>query len=263
MCLNGWGGALHAVLLPYLAEAAPDILCLQEVVDTPGAQKDVLTYRDVDRALPQHANLFREVTRAFPEHVATFCPASRSVLWDGDVSVPSYWGLATFVHRSLPVIGQIQGFVHKGFSPDGYGEHPRARSAHGIRVFDPRTGRTVSVTQTHGLWDPRGKIDTPEREAQAHRLIEISRHLSHPEDQVVVCGDLNVVPGSRTLEILTEAGLTELVGLGGHPGTRSSFYKKPGQFADYMLVDDPSAVRQFRVIRDPEVSDHCPLLLEI
>ena len=36
-----------------------------------------------------------------------------------------------------------------------------------------------------------------------------------------------------------------------------------GRFVDYMLAGDGMAVARFEVIRDPEVSDHCPPLLEI
>ncbi|QMU59320.1 MAG: hypothetical protein GKR98_14675 [Boseongicola sp.] len=46
-------------------------------------------------------------------------------------------------------------------------------------------------------------------------------------------------------------------------GTRTTLYKKPGRFADYMLVNDAVPVNSFEIIRDPEVSDHCPLILEI
>ena len=137
MCLNGWGGKLHEALLPFLAGTAPDVLCLQEVIYSPASNKDWLTYRDGDHILPQRANLFRDVSSALPEHVAIFCPAAQGVLWDEDISIPSQWGLATFVHRSFPVIGQMQGFVHKDYSPAGYGEHPRSRSAHGVRVSCP------------------------------------------------------------------------------------------------------------------------------
>jgi endonuclease/exonuclease/phosphatase family metal-dependent hydrolase len=49
----------------------------------------------------------------------------------------------------------------------------------------------------------------------------------------------------------------------GFGGTRTASYTKPGKFADYMLVNDAVDVRSFNVIRDPEVSDHCPLVLEI
>ena len=263
MCLNGWGGKLHEELMPYLQTSAPDILCLQEVVHTPASDKDWLTYRDGDHVLPQRANFFRDVSHALPEHVAVFCPAAQGVLWDGDRSLPSQWGLATFVHRSLPIIGQMQGFVHKDYSPAGYGDHPRSRNAHGVRVYDDRTNRPVSVTHMHGLRDLNGKMDTPERAEQARRLLALSRQLSEPGDLSVICGDFNVEPDSKTLRILTGAGFSELVTGRGFEGTRSAHYKKPGKFADYMLVNCEEAVRGFDVVRVPEVSDHRPLVLDL
>lgn len=263
MCLNAWGGKLHSDLLPYLSATAPEVLCLQEVIHSPETDKDWLTYRDGDHVLPQRANLFRDVSAALPEHVAIFCPAAQGLLWDGDRAVPSQWGLATFVRRSYPIVGQLQGFVHKTYSPAGYGDHPRSRSAHAVRIYDTAREGYVSVTHMHGLRDLRGKMDTPERSAQARRLLEISRTVSEPGDVVVVCGDFNVEPGSETLGILQEAGLVELVLKRGFSSTRSSYYKKPGRFADYMLINGDDAVRDFQVIETPEVSDHCPLLLEL
>jgi len=263
MCLNGWGGTLHDALLPYLSATAPDVLCLQEVVHSPATEAAWLTYRDGDHVLPQRANLFRDLRAALPDHIAVFCPAAQGVLWDDDRSVPSQWGLATFVHRSIPVIGQVQGFVHKSYSPHGYGDHPRSRNAHGVRLYDYPGDRVVSVTHMHGLRDPRGKMDTPERRDQAHRLLALSRAVSEPGDLTVICGDFNVEPGSETLRLLENTGMVELVRRGGWAGTRTSHYRKIGRFADYMLVNRPDDVRGFEVVRQPEVSDHCPLLLEI
>lgn len=263
VCLNGWGGKLHEELLRYVQTTAPDILCLQEVTHSPGSEKDWLTYRDCDHILPQRSNFFRDVSRALPDHVALFCPAAQGVLWDGDRPVPSQWGLATFVHRSSPIIGQAQGFVHKDYSPASYGEHPRSRSAHGIRVYDYAAHRSISVTHMHGLRDLRGKIDTPERAHQARKLLELSRQVSEPQEDVVVCGDFNVEPDSEMLAVLADGGLTELVTGRGFDGTRTSHYTKAGRFADYMLVNREASVRDFDVIRNPEVSDHCPLSLVI
>ncbi|MEX0368189.1 MAG: endonuclease/exonuclease/phosphatase family protein [Ruegeria sp.] len=263
MCLNGWGGKLHAELLPYVAAAAPEILCLQEVVHSPETDKDWLTYRDGDHILPQRANFFRDVCQALPDHVAVFCPAAQGVLWDDTQSIPSQWGLATFVHRSLPIIGQMQAFVHKDFSPVGYGDHPRSRSAHGVRVFDYDANRPVSITHMHGLRDLNGKMDTPDRAAQAQKLLDLSRRVSGPDGLRVVCGDFNVEPDSQTLSILAEAGLSELVTGRGFDSTRTPHYKKAGRFADYMLINQEEMVKSFDVVHDPEVSDHCPLILEL
>lgn len=263
MCLNGWGGKLHAPLQTYLRAQQPDVLCLQEVVHSPATDLDWLTYRDGDHILPQRANFFRDVCRALPDHVASFCPAAQGVLWEGAQSVPSQWGLATFVHKSLPVIGQVQGFVHKGYGPDGYGDHPRSRSAHGVRVYDHKAGRSLSITHMHGLRDLAGKMDTPARAAQARRFLALSDQVSDPDDLRILCGDFNVEPDSTTLTHLTQAGFTELVTTRDFPGTRNSQYTKPGRFADYMLINRSEAVRGFDVVYDPEVSDHCPLVLEL
>ena len=115
----------------------------------------------------------------------------------------------------------------------------------------------------HGLRDLNGKMDTPERSEQAQRLLDLSRQLSEPEDVVVVCGDFNVEPHSKTLRILADAGLSELVTGRGFAGTRNSHYKKRGKFADYMLINNVDAVQRFDVVYDPEVSDHCPLVLAL
>lgn len=263
MCLNGWGGRLAGPLLDYVAAEAPDVLCMQEVVHGPAAESVWMSYRDGDLDLPQRANFFRELCAALPDHAATFCPAARGELWDGDQAVPSYWGLATFVAADLPVIAQAQGFVHRDYSPDGYGTHPRSRCGHGIRVFDHAIGRTVSITQMPGLRDPAGKGDTPERLMQARRLAELSAQVTEAGDLRVICGDFNMEPDGATLRFMAELGMTDLVTGGGHAGTRTSHYRKPGRFADYMLVNRPAAVAAFSVVTSPEVSDHCPLVLEI
>jgi endonuclease/exonuclease/phosphatase family metal-dependent hydrolase len=263
MCLNGWGGKLHEPLIAYLESEQPDVLCLQEVVHSPETDREWLTYRDGNHVLPQRANFFREVASALPGHAAVFCPAAQGVLWDGEVSVPSQWGLATFVHRSLPVIRQAQSFVHKGFSAHGYGDHPRSRSAHAVCVYDYSRDRAVSITHMHGLRDLRGKMDTPEREEQARRLLSLSHCVSEPGDLRVVCGDFNVDPDSETLRLLKDAGLTELVTALGFDSTRTSLYTKPSRFADYMLLNEPEAVVGFKVVSQPEVSDHCPLVLQL
>ena len=263
LCLNGWGGKLHDALVDYVVAAAPDVLCLQEVVHTPAADKDVLDYRDGDHVLPQRTNFFRDVAAALPGHTAIFCPASQGVLWDDDNSLPSQFGLATFVRADYPIIGQIQAFVHKAFSPDGYGDHPRCRNAHAIRIYDFERQTPLSIVHTHGLRDLAGKMDTPERLLQAQRLAAIVQAIREPGDRTVVCGDFNVEPDSKTFDILGEIGLKDLVTGRGYTSTRNSLYTKPGRFADYMLVNDAVEIRHFDVVMDPEVSDHCPLLLEL
>ncbi len=70
-------------------------------------------------------------------------------------------------------------------------------------------------------------------------------------------------PNSETLKILSRAGLTELVTTRTTKGTRTSQYKKKSRFADYMLVNEHLNILDFEVVFEPEVSDHCPIILTI
>jgi len=245
MSLNGWGGRVHERLVPYLAETEPDILCLQEVVHTPGAPRHWLTYRDTDIELPQRANFFDDVASALPDHVAIFCPAAIGDLWDEEIRVASQWGLATFVHRRVPIVAQAQGFVHKSFSANSYGSHPRSRSAHVVRVFDFELGEPVVVGHMHGLRDLAGKGDTHERRNQAQRLSALIASVTEPGDAIVACGDFNVLPGSETFDTLKKMGLNDLVTGRGFTSTRTSLYTKPNRFADYMAVSQALDHAQF------------------
>jgi endonuclease/exonuclease/phosphatase family metal-dependent hydrolase len=263
LSLNAWGGRIYEPMMRYLSDMNPDVLCLQEVVHTPASSAEWLSYRDQDLELPQRANLFREISSVFPEHQAFFCPAARGDLHDGDRVVPSEWGLATFVRRTISVIGQKQDFVHGEFSASGWGAHPRSRNAHGVRLFDHEAFSPISVVHMHGLRELSGKDDTRSRHDQAKALIELIASVARKGERLVVCGDFNVLPGSVTLKALEDIGLTDLVTTRGHSDTRTSHYAKSGRFADYMLVSSGIEVRHFDVVKEPEVSDHRALILDL
>jgi endonuclease/exonuclease/phosphatase (EEP) superfamily protein YafD len=261
--LNAWGGAIHAPLIDYVANADPDVLCLQEVTRTPSAKFDWLVYRDRGDELPQRANLVDEIAALLPNHAVFFCPTARGDLFQGDRFFASEFGLATFVRKSLPVIGGALGFVHGNFSARGWGPHPRARNAHCVRLFNYDDDFSITIAQTHGLRDIAGKGDTPARVAQANSLVGLIQGVWNNKERLVVCGDFNVLPDSATFTVLSQLGLTDLVTSRGFTDTRTSYYAKGGRFADYMLVTPSVDVINFDVVTEPEVSDHRPLLLEL
>ncbi len=260
--LNAWGGRLYEAMVSYLAACDPDILCLQEVVRTPDCSLPWLDYRDDGAMLPQRANLFDDIAAALPGHDPFFCQAGQGNLFDGETPVLSQWGLATFVRRRFPVIGQRQDFIHGSFLAQGWGEHPRARNVHALRLYDEAAGRPMTIAHLHGLRDPAGKGDTPARERQAETLAGIIAGVWREGEPLVVCGDFNVLPQSVTFEVLRTLGLSDLVTAHGHTDTRTSHYRKSPRFADYMLVNDAVEVRSFEVVAEPEISDHRALLLE-
>lgn len=262
LSLNTWGGRLHDRLIPCLAEANADVLCLQKMVRTPKAETEWLIYRDHGGELLQRANPFGEVSDALPEHRAIFCPAARGELFDGERPVASEWGLATFIRDTYPVIGQAQDFIHGDFAPDGWGAHPRARNAHAVRLFDD-SGGPITIVHLHGLRDLSGKHDTSARDTQTKALTDLITRLARENERLVVCGDFNLLPESAAFTALARLGLTDLVTTRGHADTRTSYYEKQPRFADYLLVTANVAVRHFAVPAIPEVSDHRALVLDI
>ncbi len=261
--LNAWGGSVHAPLIDYLATADADVFCLQEVVRSAADAPHWLEYRDGGIVLPQRAHLYDEIAAVLPDHDGYFCPFARGDLYHGARACPTEFGIATFVRRSYPVIGQAADFIHGRFSPDGWGEHPRSRNAHCIRLFDCAGGFSLTIAQLHGLRDPAGKGDIPARHAQADALVELIERLWPGDERLVVCGDFNVLPDSITFEKLGRLGLDDLVTGRGFTDTRTSLYPKEGRFADYMLVTPQVTVERFEVVEAPEVSDHRALLIEL
>ena len=114
-----------------------------------------------------------------------------------------------------------------------------------------------------GLRDLAAKMDTVERKARANRPIGLATGVAEANDALVVCGDFNVEKDSNTLDILAEARLYGLVPTHGFSSTRNAIYKKPGRFADYLLVTGKIKVGGFKAFYSPEVPDNCALILDV
>lgn len=267
--LNCWGGRLFDDLLRFVDTVEADIICLQEVYSAPPGTPSPLVFEDGIETpeLPPYPRLFQALeerlgARGFG---GQFLPAAHGFLHDrATTEYPVEYGLATFVRTDHSIIEQHVGFVSGSFRTDRWVDPPLPRNAHCIRVWRADTGRMATIAHMHGLWVPEGKRDTPERIEQAKRLVEMIKMIFQNDDDLVVCGDFNILPESETFRILFEEfGLRDLVV--GHQleDTRTSYYKKNPRFADYMLVSRQTHYIGFQVIKHPEVSDHRPLTLEM
>jgi|SRR3989344_2082359 len=257
LSLNVWSGKLLGPLLDFLENCDADVLCLQEMLDSPVAMSTEIFGVDGARL-----NLFNEVCQRLSGHRGIFCPSSQKFPHDpalGDI--PVLYGIATFVRKSIPVIRHRIDFVHKKFEIIPRGEPPLPRVAHTFTVWDSRVNGEVGIAHMHGLWIPEGKKDTPERILQARRFAKLLDD-TQPRGKCITCGDWNVMPGSETFDILGRLGMRDLVTHGGFTDTRTSYYEKSGRYADYMCVSLNMEVKDFKVLAEPEVSDHRPLLLE-
>lgn len=259
--LNAWGGAMFDALRTWLPSCAADVICLQEVTRTAGLH-GWTKYADGERSLPQRANLFADVADLLPGHDGRFRVSDSGPVsdangrrWNQD------FGIATFVHARVRMVGGESTFVHGSYVEHAdWAVRNRPRVADAVRLAPPGPGPGFAVVQLHGLRDPGGKGDTPARLLQAERIADLVSRVRQAGDVAVVCGDLNVLPNSQTFDVLAEVGLTDLVG---DADTRTSRYRKPVRHASYMLVSKPSMVRRFEVVATPEVSDHRALVLEM
>ncbi|MDU8944866.1 endonuclease/exonuclease/phosphatase family protein [Ovoidimarina sediminis] len=262
--LNAWGGREWAALEPWLKRLDADVFCAQEVIRAPDPQPEWLCYEDPNRRLAQRSDLFGEICRCLPRHQARFAAAARGPLTGDDGrSYVSEHGLGLWVRDDLAVSGSFDGFVFGRFRHDGWGAEPVPRALQIVRLASPDTGKTLVGANLHGIRQPGGKLDTPDRKVQCANLINGLKGFREPGEPLVVAGDFNLLPDSATFQALEAMGLANLVVQNGITDTRTSLYKKAERYADYVLASQEVEVLAFDAPAEPEVSDHRPLVLDI
>ncbi len=274
--LNCWGGRINLPLIEWLEHADADVYCLQEVFDSPYEEfySDEKGPHRADpsevKKPPVRGNLFEQIANTLPNHRGYMLPACKWELTDvaNAKNVPCYFGIATFVRKDIPVHEIKTKFVHQTFRAVPQVEAPTPRVAFAMRLFNPATNRQVVVAHMHGLWIPEGKHHTVSRMLQAETFSRLIDSISYPGDQVVVCGDFNVLPGDPTFELLQKICRIKDLIAESYDGTRTRLYfdipSKKGQslYADYLLVSKEVKVKKVDVLYTPVVSDHCPIALD-
>ncbi|NER97246.1 MAG: endonuclease/exonuclease/phosphatase family protein [Symploca sp. SIO1B1] len=256
--LNTWGGRCGLALIRWLQEIQADIYCLQEVFRAP--QMPSPTVPDGEGKTID-ANLFGTLQQALPTYHGWFSAGSRGYINDSTwLELPLEYGIALFIHPSFSVTAQRSQLVHGEFRLDKQGSPPLSRTAQVIRCV--RGECEFTIGHLHGLWQPTGKQDSPQRIQQAHRFRNVLESVARPNEALLACGDLNLLPDSATFEILGKLGLEDLNQRFNIHCTRSSLYKKPVRYADYMLANRYVKVDDFTVVKHPEISDHSPLVLQ-
>lgn len=221
-----------------------DIFCFQEVFNGGGSVK-----AEVEEKIPdKDYKLFSHIESHLPQHVGYFRPA-----------LGEHYGLATFVKKDIELIKEEDYFVHKykGFFPDG----PLGLHARNMQILEVRVDNgTVAIINFHGLWTGKGKMDNEDRITQSNKVVEyIKNHIS---SEIVLVGDFNLVINGKSLDIVENAGLDNLIKKYNIPTTRTSLYEHRAiePYADYVFVSPGIQVEDFRVLPDV-VSDHVPLFI--
>jgi endonuclease/exonuclease/phosphatase family metal-dependent hydrolase len=84
-------------------------------------------------------------------------------------------------------------------------------------------GKPLTIFNIHGLWNGQGKDDTPERIIQSQKAIDFITSTSY---DVIVIGDFNINPDTKSLLMFENAGLRNLIAEYGITSTHTSLYLK-------------------------------------
>ena len=243
---KGWEGKAFRF---FDAHKDIDIFCLQEILSAP--PYELLDSRPVGGFSKKYENMvtdvMQEISKVLPNHVSYFHPHHLD-----------NYGLQILVKKDVKVVEEGDIFVHKykGYVPEDGILGNIARNIQYV-TLETSTGR-VTVINFHGLWNGKGKTDTEERIHQSKNIIEFTKNLTH---DFILCGDFNLLPETKSIEILESSGLSNLIKKYNITSTRTSFYTKQEKHANYVFVTKGIKVKEFKVLPE-EVSDHTPLLLE-
>ncbi len=250
VCLNTWGGKLIDPLVSFANryQKTTQIFCFQEVFGSAsGSTKPRSVGGDSDfyDKLLNNLSGFRgyltEPYSSFEERLAIIA----------DSEIASDYGDDVICEQGEMRADKESEKIQKGQSFSLGSRLQWVKVNHG--------DRRITIANVHGIWHPSGKHDTPERVQQSKK---ISRFLRSRQGPRILCGDLNLLPNTRSMRILEDSGFRNLVKEYGVTSTRSKHYLSGrGSFADYILTSAEVRVRDFRVLQD-EVSDHLPLLLD-
>lgn len=240
--LNTWSGrGGKEILLDFFRRNKDiDIFCLQEVWEgghhhAPlwGEGIDTTLVTNISNILTGHSTFFR------PHYM-------------------DWYGLAIYIKKDIKVQKEGDIFVFKE-RENTFDDDKALHHARNLQYMTIETSKGLkTIANFHGLWNAVHKEDSEERLMQSGNIVKFLKDISNP---YIFCGDFNLLPETKSLKMLEDLGIRNLIKEFNVTSTRSSHYKKPVRFADYTLVSKDIKVNEFKILPD-EVSDHLAMYLD-
>jgi exonuclease III len=259
--LNTWGGRLFEPLLAFIKDCAADtdVFCLQEVLDIPG---------EAIIGSATNISLFSVIANALPNFTGFFAAAQDNYEPITNGSSGASIGLATFVRKTHAIHAKGDFFINNernSFVRTDYTTMPNNLSYIQLNTG----GRLLTICNVYGASWPGSKLDTPQRLLQSQKILDFV--LSQPGEKIIA-GDLNLLPGTKSINMFEKNGFRNLIKDFNIFTTRGSMHKKLKpelglgengwqEFADYTFVSFGIKSVQFTV-PDIPISDHLPMILE-
>jgi hypothetical protein len=240
--LNTWGGKLYEPLMEFLKNksADTDIFCFQEVFPCSSTPTEFVGEVRFD--------LFSDI-----KNILTDFNGYHTMAEEDNVG-----GLAIFIKKSFVVnkLDSVVVFKELNTVPRGHADFFAMGRNLQCLEFD-YLGKTYSILNFHGMWNGGGKSDSPKRIEQS---TIVRKNFDEAKGSKILCGDFNLNPDTESINILAKGNI-DLIKEYKVSSTRSSYYKYPSSFADYVIASSDIEVKDFKALSD-EVSDHLPLFVE-
>jgi len=140
-----------------------------------------------------------------------------------------------------------------------------AGAGNALSITLSEEGKSITISNVHGAPYPGHKLDTPERLAQSHGLLQFAE--TRPETHVFI-GDFNLLPETESVQVFSKQGFDDLIKRFNIPTTRNAvawdrFPDNKQLYADYAFVRGDGDITYDFSVDEDVVSDHLPLRLEL
>lgn len=260
--LNTWVGKQSSEYTNFLKEKlkTEDIFCFQEIASFP------------EEKFSNHGLMLHqwELTRAILEDFVGFHAVRQRDWYDfyayEGVEKPVDYGSVIFVRKNIPILEYREKFIlgHQNSAKEEKLESTLPVVIQAIKI--QHANKDLWVINFHGYYAGKGigKGDTEERITQSEELSSFIKSLS---GEVILGGDFNLNPDTKSIQIIESTGLENLISKYEVQTTRTSLYPKEKfekwQHADYVFVSKDIEVLDFKVDTNSRVSDHTPMFLKI
>ena len=255
--LNIWGGKIFEPLMKFIKKSGSntDFFCFQEVLHSP---TPTTTYWG------GRTDIRNKLIQALPQFIEYYAPSHNILDTNNHPTHNTEVGLTIFVKKGIDI--HTTGIIHVQGNASDIPYTNKKEAPHYLQHLSFQYNNTpYTIGNFQGTAYPGSKLDTPERLKQSKKIADFFKK---QKGEKILGGDFNLLPQTKSISIIEEMGMRNLITEFGIQSTRSdlsyALYPEAERqyFADYIFVSNGINVQNFEVPR-LNISDHLPLILKL